>query len=68
MFRTSVCSISFLRAVLWQYWFSTQEQKRATGAWWRRTLLGTYAPMVMQMQDGRYGIVADAELNGPPTP
>ncbi len=56
----------FVRAVLWQYWFSTAAEKRATGAWWRRTLLGTYAPTVMKMQDGRYGIVADPDLNGPP--
>ncbi len=58
----------FVRAVLWQYWFSTAAEKRTTGAWWHRTLLGTYAPTVTKMPDGHYGIVADPELNGPPAP
>ncbi len=34
----------YVRAVLWQYWFSTSAEKRATGAWWRRQMLGAYAP------------------------
>ncbi len=58
----------YVRAVLWQYWFSSPADKRATGAWWRRALLGTYAPTVMKTPDGRYGIVAEPELNGPPAP
>ena len=33
-----------VRAVLWQYWFSTMQEKRTEGIWWRRQLLGTYAP------------------------
>jgi hypothetical protein len=57
-----------VRAVLWQYWFSTPEEKRASGVWWRRELLGTYAPTVTHMPDGRFGIVEPAQLNGPPSP
>src|SRR5215469_13011548 len=29
-----------IRAVLWQYWFTTLAEKRATGMWWNRKLLG----------------------------
>ena len=35
---------AYVRAVKWQYWFTTPEEKRQTGAWWRRELLGLYAP------------------------
>lgn len=47
----------YVRAVLWQYWFTTMEEKRATGNWWKRQLLGLYAPVVTKMPNGRYGIV-----------
>jgi hypothetical protein len=33
-----------VRAVLWQYWFATPEQKRAQHIWWSRKFLGLYAP------------------------
>jgi hypothetical protein len=33
-----------IRAVLWQYWFTTVAEKRAARKWWRRQLLGLYAP------------------------
>ena len=33
-----------VRAVLWQYWFTTMAEKRQTGNWWRREFLGLYAP------------------------
>ena len=55
----------FVRAVWWQYWFSTPAEKQATGAWWRRSLLGTYAPTLTQTPDGRYAAVAVPTLNGP---
>ncbi len=56
----------FIRAVLWQYWFSTPAEKRAQGVWWRRKLLGTYAPTLTRSPDGRFGIVDDPSLSGPP--
>ncbi|MGB6675799.1 MAG: lipase maturation factor family protein [Terriglobales bacterium] len=37
-----------VRAVLWQYWFSTTADKRNTGIWWRRQFLGLYAPTIEQ--------------------
>jgi hypothetical protein len=42
-----------VRAVLWQYWFTTPEAKRATGMWWRREQLGLYAPTLERQADGR---------------
>ena len=56
----------FIRAVLWQYWFSTPAEKKAQGIWWRRQLLGTYAPTLTRSSDGRFGIVDDPSLSGPP--
>jgi lipase maturation factor 1 len=41
-----------VRAVLWQYWFTSIAQKRATGAWWRRQLLGLYAPVLERQDNG----------------
>jgi hypothetical protein len=41
-----------VRAVLWQYWFTTIAEKRATGLWWRRQFLGLYAPTLERQSDG----------------
>ena len=41
-----------VRAVIWQYWFTDLATKRKTGAWWRRELLGLYAPPLERMPDG----------------
>jgi hypothetical protein len=46
-----------IRAVLWQYWFTTMDEKRATGMWWRRQMLGLYAPTLARMPDGRIVVV-----------
>ena len=35
-----------VRAVLWQYWFTTREERANTGAWWNRQFIGEYAPAV----------------------
>ncbi len=51
-----------VRAVLWQYWFTNRAEKRTTGDWWRRKLLGTYAPTLERNPDGRFAIAADASL------
>ncbi len=51
-----------VRAVLWQYWFTTIDEKRATGDWWRRLLLGAYAPTLAIGPDGKFGMVRE---NGP---
>ena len=41
-----------VRAVLWQYWFTTMSEKRTRGLWWRRQFLGLYAPTVEREPDG----------------
>ena len=35
-----------VRTVLWQYWFTDRTTKRATGAWWRRQLVGPFTGAV----------------------
>ncbi|MGB7190312.1 MAG: lipase maturation factor family protein [Acidobacteriaceae bacterium] len=47
----------YVRAVLWQYWFTSLKQKRDTGDWWTRKLLGLYAPVVTLRPDGHIGVV-----------
>jgi len=41
-----------VRAVIWQYWFTTMSEKRTQGLWWRRQLVGLYAPTVERAADG----------------
>ncbi len=44
-----------LRAVVWQYWFSDRDEKRQ-GIWWRRELIGLYAPALEREPDGKFAI------------
>jgi hypothetical protein len=44
----------FVRTVLWQYWFTSMAQKRNTGDWWRRSLLGQYSPTLKRSADGTF--------------
>ncbi len=53
----------FVRAVLWQYWFSTKAEKKASGVWWRRELVGLYAPTLTRGADGRIGVVGRDAVN-----
>jgi len=54
-----------VRAVLWQYWFTSMQVKRTEGLWWRRKLLGQYAPTLELEPDGRIGIIQQPSLPGP---
>ncbi|MGA8144374.1 MAG: lipase maturation factor family protein [Candidatus Acidiferrales bacterium] len=54
-----------VRAVIWQYWFTDLKTKRETGDWWRRQLLGPYAPALERQADGRIGVV-DLPVVRPP--
>ena len=47
----------FARAVLWQYWFTSREEKRRTGNWWRRQWVGIYAPVLTLTPDGRPAVI-----------
>jgi lipase maturation factor len=46
-----------IRAVLWQYWFTTVSERRAQGQWWRRQWLGLYAPTLQREADGKIAVV-----------
>lgn len=46
-----------VRAVVWQYWFSTWEAKRTQGIWWTRQLLGLYAPTLERQANGKLTVL-----------
>ena len=46
-----------VRAVIYQYWFTSMETKRKTGMWWRRALLGDYAPPLERQLDGKIVVI-----------
>jgi hypothetical protein len=54
-----------MRVVIWQYWFTTLDEKRRTGAWWNRRLLGEYAPGIERMANG--DLVFTSEQQEPTT-
>jgi len=43
----------YLRATLYDYHFTTPDERRATGAWWTRRPLRPYIPTLMLAADGR---------------
>jgi hypothetical protein len=47
-----------VRSILWQYWFTSLAEKRATGMWWRRQLIGPYAPVLEREADGTVVVVS----------
>ncbi|MGC2163483.1 MAG: lipase maturation factor family protein [Silvibacterium sp.] len=47
----------YVRAVLWQYWFTSTKEKHDTGDWWTRQLLGLYAPTLTLLPSGTVGVV-----------
>ncbi|MGA2218973.1 MAG: lipase maturation factor family protein [Terracidiphilus sp.] len=49
----------YVRAVLWQYWFTSMDEKRRTGYWWRREFLGLYAPEITRSADGRLTVAEE---------
>ena len=54
----------YVRAVLWQYWFTSMGEKTSTGMWWRRQYLGLYAPELTR-DGGRFEVVAWPEELAP---
>src|SRR5215469_10164471 len=42
-----------VRALVWQYWFTDRATKHKEGTWWRRQLIGLYAPALERLPDGR---------------
>jgi hypothetical protein len=46
-----------VRAVLWQYWFTSIEEKRHSGNWWVRKELDLYAPVITRDEHGGFKAV-----------
>jgi hypothetical protein len=46
-----------IRVLLWQYWFTSLSEHRETGRWWRRELLGLYAPTLERTHSGDVEVV-----------
>jgi lipase maturation factor 1 len=40
-----------VRAMVWQYWFSSREEKARLGEWWDRKLIGQYAPTATRREE-----------------
>jgi lipase maturation factor 1 len=57
-----------VRAVVWQYWFTDLKVKREKGLWWRRNLLGLYAPTLELTPDGSVGAVEMPDTESIPPP
>lgn len=53
-----------VRTLVYQYWFTDLKTKRAQHVWWRRELLGNYAPPLVREPDGRIAMTG-AELAEP---
>jgi hypothetical protein len=45
-----------VRAILWQYWFTSTSEKRTQGLWWKRQPLGLYAPTLRRDDNGRISV------------
>lgn len=46
-----------IRALLWQYWFTSMTEKHKTGNWWRRQLIGRYAPTLEREPNGDIQVI-----------
>ncbi|HUJ32776.1 MAG TPA: lipase maturation factor family protein [Candidatus Acidoferrum sp.] len=56
-----------VRAVIYQYWFTDLRTKREQGTWWRRELLGEYAPAVEMQPNGEPALL-NVPTASPPEP
>jgi hypothetical protein len=46
-----------VRAVVWQYWFTTVAEKRSNHLWWHREMRGLYAPTLERQSNGKVTVV-----------
>lgn len=53
--------------MIYQYWFTDMKTKREQGLWWRRDLLGEYAPPLEREADGKI-VLLTVPLAEPPPP
>ncbi len=49
----------YIRALLYEYHFTTGEERKRTGAWWKRTLTGAYFPAVSLETPGFRRVLKD---------
>jgi len=54
-----------VRSVIYQYWFTDLRTKKVNGNWWRRELLGEYAPALQRMPDGKIAILEIPTVESP---
>ncbi len=54
-----------VRAVIYQYWFTDLRTKKVNGSWWRRELLGEYAPALQRQPDGKIAILEIPTVESP---
>jgi hypothetical protein len=52
-----------VRAMLWQYWFTSSSEKSAQGLWWKRQTLGLYAPTLARDANGKIRVAEWPTLN-----
>jgi len=46
-----------IRAVIWQYWFTSWSERHKDGQWWRREEIGLYAPTLERTPDGKIAVL-----------
>ncbi len=56
-----------VRCVVYQYWFTSEQTRRERGLWWRREMLGEYAPTLEREPDGKI-VILDFPGGEAPTP
>jgi hypothetical protein len=56
-----------VRSVRYQYWFTSEQTRRQQGLWWRREMLGEYAPTLEREPDGKI-VILDFPGAEEPTP
>jgi hypothetical protein len=54
-----------VRAVIYQYWFTDLRTKKVNGNWWRRELLGEYAPALQRQPDGKIALLEIPTVESP---
>ncbi|MGB0034752.1 MAG: lipase maturation factor family protein [Candidatus Acidiferrales bacterium] len=55
-----------VRAVIYQYWFTDAKTRREQGTWWRRELLGEFAPALEREPNGKIVMLDQAPTRPPP--
>ena len=50
-----------IRVIRWQYWFTDRDERRQSGAWWRREEIGLYAPVLERTANGKFMILERPE-------